>query len=122
MEPYAQAGRELAMITCAVIQKLRFEEVPRVSYSGGIFSAGELVLKPLRAAMDVPAAFQPPLPDPAEGAVLLAAERYPPPPRCFPIAQSAYGAWQLRSMTGRLKTFLNADVVSSYCQTRHFLL
>ena len=32
----------------------------------------------IRAAMDVPAAFQPPLPDPAEGAVLLAAERYPP--------------------------------------------
>ena len=66
------------MIACAVIQKLRFEEVPRVSYSGGIFSAGELVLKPLRAAMDVPTAFQPPLPDPAESAVLLAAERYSP--------------------------------------------
>ena len=32
----------------------------------------------IRAAMDVPAAFQPPLLDPAEGAVLLAAERYPP--------------------------------------------
>jgi N-acetylglucosamine kinase-like BadF-type ATPase len=50
---FARAGKELAQIAEALRQKLGYEagEAVRVSYSGGAFSAGDLLMKPFRAAL-----------------------------------------------------------------------
>ncbi|HEY0082263.1 MAG TPA: BadF/BadG/BcrA/BcrD ATPase family protein [Pyrinomonadaceae bacterium] len=48
----ADAGRELAVAACTVIRKLRLErESFQVAHVGGVFSAGELVLAPLRTGI-----------------------------------------------------------------------
>lgn len=78
MEIFRQAGRELAAIADALRRALGFaagETVP-VSYSGGAFSAGALLLDPFAQALRdaFPAfALQPPLHDPHYGAALYAA-------------------------------------------------
>ena len=53
VEHFRDAGRELAQICDALRVALRFEpgEPVPVSYSGGAFSAGELLLAPLRDAL-----------------------------------------------------------------------
>lgn len=50
---YVQAAEELTALACAVRAQLCFPagEKPLVSYSGGLFRAGEIVLAPFRAAM-----------------------------------------------------------------------
>jgi N-acetylglucosamine kinase-like BadF-type ATPase len=72
------AGRELATLASTVIQKLRIErEHFQVAYVGGVFSANELVLDPLRRAIKpiAPHAFlAPPELSPAVAAAAMARE------------------------------------------------
>lgn len=73
---YEEAAKELALIVCAVYDKLEFEGTVPVSYSGGLFHAGDLVLKPLQEQLkEKKIRFQIPRFSPAQGAVLLAAEQ-----------------------------------------------
>ncbi len=74
---YRRAGEELALIVQAVRQALHFEddEAIPVSYSGGAFSAGDLLLAPLSDALRThgPAfVLQPPRFEPHYGAALYA--------------------------------------------------
>ena len=75
---YEEAGQELALIADAVIRKLKFNSIPTLSYSGGIFETGELILKPFRASMKMQAKLAAPVLEPVEGAVLLAVKRFAP--------------------------------------------
>lgn len=72
------AGRELASLASTVIRKLRIEsERFQVAYVGGVFSAGELVLEPLRRTINLgaPRAFlAPPQLSPALAAAMMARE------------------------------------------------
>jgi N-acetylglucosamine kinase-like BadF-type ATPase len=74
---FERAALELAAIADALRLKLGFEqdEVVRLSYSGGAFSAGELLLQPFRKALDAacPAfSLQQPKHEPHYGAALYA--------------------------------------------------
>ncbi|HZG53954.1 MAG TPA: BadF/BadG/BcrA/BcrD ATPase family protein [Pyrinomonadaceae bacterium] len=73
------AGRELAVAACTVIRNLRMErESFQVAYVGGVFSAAELVLAPLRAGIKriAPQAFlAPPKLSPAVAAAAMAREQ-----------------------------------------------
>jgi N-acetylglucosamine kinase-like BadF-type ATPase len=73
-----EAGRELASLANTVIRRLRIErERFQVAYVGGVFSAGELVLDPLRRAIKLgaPQAFlAPPQLSPAVAAATMARE------------------------------------------------
>jgi N-acetylglucosamine kinase-like BadF-type ATPase len=73
------AGQELAAAACTVIRKLHIErESFQVAYVGGVFSAGELVLAPLRAGIKrvAPRAFlAPPQLSPAVAAATMAREQ-----------------------------------------------
>lgn len=79
VEIFRHAARELAQIAEALRRKLGYEtgEAVKLSYSGGAFSAGELLQEPFRAAL---AAASPafelcrPLHDPHLGAALYAAK------------------------------------------------
>lgn len=75
-EILTDAAEELAKTAIAVIEQLRMEhETFRVAYVGGVFEAGELILKPLREAIQkvAPAAeIAPPLDSPVIGAVKMA--------------------------------------------------
>lgn len=53
VESYRQAAEELGLILGTLIGELRFEpgETILVSYSGGVFKAGELIMRPLREWM-----------------------------------------------------------------------
>lgn len=75
---YEEAGQELAMIADATIRKLQFSSTPTLSYSGGVFETGELILKPFRDSMKMQANLVVPALEPVEGAVLLAVERFAP--------------------------------------------
>ena len=75
---YQEAGQELALIADAVIRKLKFSSTPTLSYSGGVFETGDLILKPFRASMKMQAKLAIPALEPVEGAVLLAVERFAP--------------------------------------------
>lgn len=75
---YEEAGQELALIADAVIRKLKFNSIPTLSYSGGVFETGDLILKPFRASMKMQAKLAAPALEPVEGAVLLAVERFAP--------------------------------------------
>lgn len=78
VEVYKEAGHELALIADAVIRKLQFDDIPTVSFSGGVFSTGDLILKPFREAMNARANLVQPALEPVEGAVLLAVEKFAP--------------------------------------------
>jgi len=75
---YIEAARELSDGAKAVRKGLDFIQSPvSVSYTGGVFGVGDLILKPLKefihdAGMELVA----PLFDPTEGAVLLAANEF----------------------------------------------
>jgi N-acetylglucosamine kinase-like BadF-type ATPase len=70
------AAKELAKTTIAVIKQLRMEQDTfRVAYVGGVFEAGELILKPLREEIQkiAPnAELAPPMDSPVIGAVKMA--------------------------------------------------
>lgn len=79
LDIFRRAGQELAQIAIALRQTLGYEaaEVVKLSYSGGAFSAGELLLVPFRAALnEATPAFEicRPLFDPHFGAALYAAK------------------------------------------------
>ncbi|HEX9002157.1 MAG TPA: BadF/BadG/BcrA/BcrD ATPase family protein, partial [Blastocatellia bacterium] len=73
------AAKELAKTTIAVIKQLRMEQDTfRIAYVGGVFEAGELILKPLREEIQkiAPnAEIAPPLESPVIGAVKMAQAR-----------------------------------------------
>lgn len=76
---FQRAGQELAQIADALRRKLGFErgEVVKLSYSGGAFAAGELLLAPLGAALNGTGgnfALCQPLHEPHVGAALYAAK------------------------------------------------
>jgi len=75
---FVQAGRELAAIVEAIRQRLRYPsgELVNLSYSGGVFQGGELILQPFRQQLST---YSPdyrlltPRANPAIGAALYAA-------------------------------------------------
>lgn len=74
---YKAAAYEYALLVKALISKLQFEaeEEVLVSYSGGVFKAGEIILQPLRAFLSrekQPVKLTPPLLKPVTGAALYA--------------------------------------------------
>lgn len=75
---YEKAAEELALMIEALKNKLRFSAEPiPVSYSGGLFHAGELVLKPLRDKVSMlRCELQTPKHSAIEGALMLAAEHF----------------------------------------------
>ena len=48
---YSEAGREIALIVSTILTKLDFSDVADVSYSGGIFHVGALVMDSFKAAL-----------------------------------------------------------------------
>jgi N-acetylglucosamine kinase-like BadF-type ATPase len=86
---FRDAGRELAQVCDALRKALRFEpgEPVPVSYSGGAFSAGELLLAPLREALFAANScfeIRLPLHAPHYGAALYAARLARDPMRAAP--------------------------------------
>lgn len=81
------AGRELALAAAAVARRVGLiDHSFPISYVGGAFNAGELLLQPMREALskEAPsAAIQPPVHTAVEGAAMLAAQAViePPSPR-----------------------------------------
>ena len=75
---FHRAGQELALIAGALRRKLGYEhnETVKLSYSGGAFAAGELLLAPFRQSLDGTGAytFCRPLHEPHIGAALYAAK------------------------------------------------
>jgi len=77
LDIYARAGRELADIVLAIRHRLAFgsDERIAVSYSGGAFSAGDLLMTPFATALQTASsqfALQTPLHEPHYGAALYA--------------------------------------------------
>lgn len=75
---YEAAAEELALMIRAIKKRLQFSsESVQVSYSGGLFNAGELILNPLRAKAEaLGCSLQKPKRSPLEGALMLAIERF----------------------------------------------
>jgi len=74
IECYCQAAAEIALAVLAVYDALDFESPPPVSYSGGIFKTGEVLLTPfIQALRDEGMAVSPPKAPPWAGALLIAA-------------------------------------------------
>lgn len=75
---YEAAAEELALMIRAIKEKLQFSsEAVQVSYSGGIFNAGELILNPLRdKAKALGCSLEKPKRSALEGALMLAIERF----------------------------------------------
>lgn len=74
VELYVQGAKELASAVLAVYEKLTFEKMCIVSYSGGLFHAGEYVMQPLKKALEgKKIKIKEPLFLPCQGGVLLAA-------------------------------------------------
>ena len=76
---YETAALDLALMIRALKAKLRFSSEPiSVSYSGGIFHAGEFILAPLRKkAEELNCILCDPKYSATEGALMLAMERFP---------------------------------------------
>lgn len=75
---YRAAAYELALMVRALKNRLRFSPGPiTVSYSGGLFKCGELILSPLRHEMvDLECVLQEPRRSAIDGALLLAIEKF----------------------------------------------
>lgn len=75
---FESAARELALLVCALQKKLTFSPgAAAVSYSGGLFKAGELVLTPLKKEIErLGGKLQKPRRSATEGAVLLAIQHF----------------------------------------------
>lgn len=69
---YEEAAHELSLIVLALKETLALHGEVRVSYTGGLFQTGEMILAPLRKALPPSVTLTPPLFSPAQGAVLLA--------------------------------------------------
>ena len=77
-ELYREAARELALMVRAIKKQLRFStDIVDVSYFGGLFKAGELILKPFREEVEaLDCNLKPPCRTATEGALLLAIEYF----------------------------------------------
>lgn len=75
---YEAAADELALMAQAIKQKLVFTPgVTPVSYSGGLFKSGELILQPLRSKVEaIGCTLQEPKRSAAEGALILGIEHF----------------------------------------------
>jgi N-acetylglucosamine kinase-like BadF-type ATPase len=77
VQAYNLAAQELTEAVSAVVNALKFSDGIDVSYSGGAFKAGKLILNPLKdqlSAISMDLTLKQPLLSPVSGAVLLAAE------------------------------------------------
>jgi len=76
---YSEAAFELALIVKGLRANIELEPMRPLSYAGGLFGAGDLILAPFREAVsDLDMVFVKPALSPVLGAVLLAAEHYDP--------------------------------------------
>ena len=74
---YKQAAQELALMVRGLRKNMELEPSSLLSYSGGLFDAGDLVLEPFKDAIgNLDMIFTEPLLSPAQGAVLLAVDRF----------------------------------------------
>lgn len=74
---YARAARELSMMAGALKHRLELPDGTAVSYSGGLFKTGELILLPLTQEVKaLHCVLQPPQSSALEGALLLAHGKY----------------------------------------------
>lgn len=71
---YDKAAQELALMAEALGKELSFDsETVTVTYSGGLFRTGDLILEPLRARLaQINCTLTPPIHAPLEGALILA--------------------------------------------------
>ena len=81
---YRRAAEELTEMAITIDRRLHFQTRPiTVSYSGGLFKAGDVIMKPFRACMESAGfSLQKPLYSPVIGAVALVAENYLIPEQC----------------------------------------
>lgn len=75
---YEDAAKELALLAQGVLKRVPFAKTPiPVSYSGGLFRTGELILKPFREQIEaLGCTVRPPARSAEEGALLLAIDRF----------------------------------------------
>ena len=74
---YERAAQELALLAGALRKELTLPETAPVSYSGGLFRAGELILKPLAEEIGrYGCVLREPVKTALEGALLLAIEQF----------------------------------------------
>ena len=75
---YRQAAGELSQLVCSVKSQLSWSEDPvKVSYYGGLFHAGDYILKPLEEALtSLGCTIHKPLHSATEGALLLAIKEF----------------------------------------------
>lgn len=72
---YETAATELSSMAGALVKRLGLPAATRVSYSGGLFKAGKLILEPLdKLISDLGCTLQEPRRTAAEGAIILAIE------------------------------------------------
>jgi len=72
-EQYSRAAEELADIVAGVAARLELEKPFPVSYSGGLFKAGDLIMRPFSERVSsLGGSLREPLLSPAHGALLLA--------------------------------------------------
>ncbi len=72
LDLYKQAANELAEVILAIKNTLTFQKPIKLSYSGGVFQAGDLILAPLAAALDDEFTVIEPLLSPEAGGIILA--------------------------------------------------
>jgi N-acetylglucosamine kinase-like BadF-type ATPase len=74
---YSDAAYELSLLVAAIRHKLKMEDKTIVSYSGGLFKAGDFIMKPLKDNLNLnEIEFKSPLLQPVGGAILFAAESF----------------------------------------------
>lgn len=77
IQAYADAARELSLLVNALRMHLGMTGKTHVSYSGGLFRAGELIMKPLCQHLNMDEIeLQQPFLHPVGGAILFAAEQF----------------------------------------------
>lgn len=70
---FEEAAYELSLLVKMIVNKLNFDEEILVSYSGGVFNSGDMILKPLKnELLDFNVRLIEPILGPDEGACLLA--------------------------------------------------
>ena len=79
LELYHEAAGELALMVKGLRGRMELAPGSPVSYAGGLFNAGEIILGPFKKAMaGTDMVFTEPLLTPVDGAFLFAAERFDP--------------------------------------------
>ena len=74
---YEEAAKEMAMLAVALRNKLDFQKTVKVSYSGGVFQVGDILMKPFKKTLkDLGFQVIDPKYSPVHGAVILAAKQF----------------------------------------------